>query len=495
MSADELGEVYQRLLTGTVIVGILTVGAQLLGFLENILLTNYLSVKTYGAFSIAITAVMVVSIVAQLGFGAAVKRFVSEYRESARSEAVVGVIVFGLGVPALVAGAVSLLLFISADSVAEVVGGGETAVLLRALAFVVVSKTVLDVYANVYYGENRPGIATAVGTFGQPALRVLAVIVGVSLGLAVEELGYGISVAFGVLTVVVTVHIRSRLIGEGEVWSGAVPGRRMVSFALPLLLSALAGRVLSSSDYLLLGALDSPGAVGIYRPAFLLATTVTLGFRAANQVFYPIATRLHTAENTQGLQRLTGSFVFWTFSLSIPIFLWLVAFGGELLGLFFGPEHARGRVALTIILVAMLSESFFGPVGSLLEIHERTQTVLRTYIVAGGLNVGLNLVLIPRYGIIGAAAATTTSLIALNAQQWWSVRTLTPVKHRLTRVVKVCTIGGLLLLPFVLVPQPTWALPITAVVYFCLFVRFTSRFLDTTAEDQLLITAIQDHFD
>ncbi|MGW8268779.1 MAG: flippase, partial [Longimicrobiales bacterium] len=113
------------------------------------------------------------------------------------------------------------------------------------------------------------------------------------------------------------------------------------------------------------------------------------------------------------IQALVTRVARWTFWPSLALAAILVLGAGPVLDLF-GEGFARARWALAILVLGQVVNAAMGPVGHLMNLtgHGRESAVV--YGTAAGVNVGLNLLLIPAMGMEGAAVATATSVILWN---------------------------------------------------------------------------------
>jgi O-antigen/teichoic acid export membrane protein len=99
--------------------------------------------------------------------------------------------------------------------------------------------------------------------------------------------------------------------------------------------------------------------------------------------------------------------------LSLPVFVLLLVFPDSLLAIF-GREYEVGAMVTVLLAVGTLADVLSGPCGHMLMMSGRPQFAMANNIVALALNIGLNIWLIPRYGIVGAGVAWASSLIVIN---------------------------------------------------------------------------------
>jgi O-antigen/teichoic acid export membrane protein len=88
--------------------------------------------------------------------------------------------------------------------------------------------------------------------------------------------------------------------------------------------------------------------------------------------------------------------------------------GGSIIELVYGEEYKSGYVALVILLAGQVVNAGSGPVALLLNMTGYERYTLRGVGVSTILNVVLNVILIPKYGIAGAAVASALTLVGWN---------------------------------------------------------------------------------
>jgi O-antigen/teichoic acid export membrane protein len=144
-----------------------------------------------------------------------------------------------------------------------------------------------------------------------------------------------------------------------------------------------------------------------------------------NQVYSPQASRLFLGDRRDDLAVLFKSMGKWSFTLAFPLFCLTVAFPKQVLSVF-GPGFASSSSALVVLAVAMMFNFASGPVTTSLIVIGRSSLALIDYIFVLAAELGLAVLLIPRYGLVGAAIArlvgTAINNLVPMAQVWWSER-------------------------------------------------------------------------
>jgi O-antigen/teichoic acid export membrane protein len=184
--------------------------------------------------------------------------------------------------------------------------------------------------------------------------------------------------------------------------------------AFPLALVSAFHLINSYADLLILGMSRSDAEVGIYRATFQVSLLVVFGLQAINQVLQPHFSRLYWQGELVRLQKLVTASARIILLLALPPVLLFVAFGEDLLGWIFGKAFQKGATTLTILSLGQITNAAMGSVAILLNMTGNEKATMRTLALATLINVILNFALIPRFGMLGAAISTATTLIASN---------------------------------------------------------------------------------
>jgi O-antigen/teichoic acid export membrane protein len=191
--------------------------------------------------------------------------------------------------------------------------------------------------------------------------------------------------------------------------------------------SAMVGIIAEWADTLMLGYFTVTTQVGIYNVALRVAALNGMIHHSFNTIFAPIVSELLHRKEMEGLGQLFKIDTRWVFTLTFPIFLLVILLRKEILVLF-GLEFTQGSLALIILSSAIFFNASVGGCGAIIRMAGWTRMSFVNTLVSSVSNVLLNLVLIPRFGIVGAALATGFSFVLNNAlnlgQVWWYLRIL-----------------------------------------------------------------------
>ena len=383
-----------------------------LKYLTQVLLARWMGASEYGVYAYAFTWANLLSVFATLGFTTGVLRFVPEYltkRDWAHLRGLirrVRQLVFLAGLALALVGGLVLLFLRSPQMDVSALLLGMGLVPLLAL---------MSVQTEMVRGTQRIALAYAPPMLLQPVLALgTAFFVLKALGALTG--GATIGAFMPAVLVVVGVQSRGLIRAVPREAVSALPRyetSEWLRVSLPLLLVAGSLIVLNQADILMIGMFLGPKEAGIYTAATKTAALVSFVLVAVNAIAAPMISELHTKGDREKLQEMVSAAARWMFWPSLGATLGLVLFGGAVLG-FFGPEFTEGYWALVLLALGQLVNASVGPVGYLMSLTGHQDLSARVYGLNALVNVGLNALLIPIWGLVGAAVATMATMILWN---------------------------------------------------------------------------------
>jgi O-antigen/teichoic acid export membrane protein len=190
--------------------------------------------------------------------------------------------------------------------------------------------------------------------------------------------------------------------------------RELFAFATPVMLLNLLNQFVLWSDVLVMGVYRSAAEIGIYHVATRLGTAVNMPTEALNTSLAPSYAGMHGRGDAAGLRQAFHTSTRWIFSLSALIAL-VVVFGGRPLLRLFGSDFEAGHLPLALIAAGQLASAAMGTNGMLLTMTGFPHINLVNAACVAAASLGLNALLVPAYGAVGAAAAGASSLALINA--------------------------------------------------------------------------------
>jgi O-antigen/teichoic acid export membrane protein len=386
--------------------------AMVLALLMNVVVARSLSLGDFGVFAVCTSWLTVGGTIACWGMNTVATRLVAEgsARDPVASPAVVS---WGRRVT-LAGGALAAVASLGAAQVLfrEWDGNQRLGLTIAMLGLPVFAHGIY--LSGVLTGAKRPAAAVAVETALRPAVLLL-IVAGVSW-LAGEAL-----TLLAVVGALVTAQAVA--VAAGELWTprrlraagGSIGwwNREWLSIAAPIGAINAMAVLMANLDTLALGHWRGADAAGLYRPAVQLATLVPFGLVASNAIVAPIIAELYSTGQIQQLQRALRFSTGLVAGVGTVATLVLAVGGRTLLGLF-GPQFVAAYPALMILLGGQMINTWSGPTGLLMSMSGRQRQAVVIFGVSSLIAVVANVTLVPRFGLLGAAAANAAGLASWN---------------------------------------------------------------------------------
>jgi O-antigen/teichoic acid export membrane protein len=222
--------------------------------------------------------------------------------------------------------------------------------------------------------------------------------------------------------------------------------RALFSFSTPVMFMNLLQQFVLRSDALVMGVFRVAAEVGIYVNAATLALGVSMPTDAMGASLAPSFSALVAQGDTNGLRRLFHTSTRWLFLLAGAVGLGLIL-SGELILRLFGKDFRAGFPVLCILAVGQMFAAALGASGTLITFTGHPKVNLINSLCMGLGNLGLMLLLVPRYGAIGAASAAALSMVILNLARMieiWFILKIGPWDRTILKPMVVVTVAALL---------------------------------------------------
>jgi O-antigen/teichoic acid export membrane protein len=193
-----------------------------------------------------------------------------------------------------------------------------------------------------------------------------------------------------------------------------LPVREIFTFTIPVLSSEVVYAVMRASDAVLLGRYGGAGDVGAFRVIQPVAFLNQLVLSSFAFLFTPLAARYFARDDRKAVKDLYWQTASWVALLSFPIFAVSFSLAHPVTVTLFGERYASSATYLMLLSAATYFNAALGFNGLTLKVFGRLRFIVIINILAAAVNVALNLLLIPRYGPLGAAIGTSSTLFAFN---------------------------------------------------------------------------------
>jgi len=402
-----------RTAAGTAVLRILSLA---LGFLTNIVLARSLGVNEYGTFSYVLAWVGLLGAVGIFGLDRLLVREVAVYNARSDWGRLRGLLSWAHFTSFLIsAGIVAIAIVTVWLSTKGVVGTLLVLLPISGCFFVLVVMN--RITGSAIQGFSRIVAGQLGETLVQPGVGLILITVAAVLSnwkLTAPNAVSLYAISAGVAVLISGWLLQRTIPGEARSTPRRYEIPDWITGALPLFLISALDMLNRQASVLILGAFSGSEALGIYAAADRLAQLVPFPLTVINLTLATSFAILYQSEDHAGLQRLVTKSARLVLIFSVPIAMILI-FGGRWFLLLFGNGFTDGQTALTILCAGQLVNAVIGSVGYLLIMTGHGRDAAVGIGVGAGANILLSLLLIPAWGVNGAAAASGASMIIWNA--------------------------------------------------------------------------------
>jgi len=416
--AQHLKEVFR----GTSYGLLLRIAGALIAFCFSWLLARILGPSQTGVYYLAFTLITVATVIGKTGLAETSMRFASAAVARHEWDVVAGVRNTSLKITFIVSICASLILFILSQWLAlQVFHAPDLTNALRVMSIAIVPFVLLNINSELLKSTTHIVAGTIIQAAAIPGISLLFLIAFNSFGLRT-----GATTAAAYASSVVAVFLLSTwawrmLVPEARIVPRQFDAQRMLKTGLPILWASSASLVMSLTDTFLLGIWKSTTDVGLYAIATRIALLTSFVIVAVNSAVGPKFAALYAEGDISMLRVLMQRITLGMTLAAIPVLLLLTCYPRLILGIF-GQQFKEAAGALIILAIGQFIEVATGAVGHLLMMSGHERSLRNNLAFSAILNVVLNLIAIPKYGLLGAATATATSLAVMNILCIVSVR-------------------------------------------------------------------------
>ncbi len=400
---------------------IFTVG---FGYVFKVYLARILGAESLGIYALGTTLIGFIGLFNTLGLPGSALRFVATYHAAGKFKQLHALLWRGAGL-LLAANAILAVVLLTFGRVIAVrfYHSRELVQYLPWFALLMLFGVMSGFYGKVLAGYRDLKLRTLIVNFiGSPLTMLLAVaLISAGMGLRGYLIAQVLAAAAVTGLLLAAVRRATPLLARFSALPGSHPEAEVWSFSAAMMGIGFLEFLISQVDKVALGYYRSARDVGIYSVASAVVVYVPLALSSINQIFAPTIADLHTRGERALLSRLFQSLTKWVVGLTLPLALVIMVFARPLMRIF-GHEFAYGWPILVIGTIGQLVNCGVGSVGYLLLMSGYERRLVRVQIVMAAVMVVLCAVLVPLWGLIGAAVAAAITNIGMNLLNLLEVR-------------------------------------------------------------------------
>lgn len=465
-------------------------------FVFNLILARWLSADYVGLFFLGMCINRFVTDMSVCGFGYGILRYVSIFYQERDIQRTKGAIISGLIIVIPLSILCAIVLYSMSDTISvsffhkpEV--SSVTKIMVFAIPFAAASEVLLSSIQALRIMKYKVYVKRLI----IPITQVIIFLILLSLGMQFKSalISYTVSIVLGAFFALY--FFRKKFAIFDKKITAIYNFSELAKFSATRLFSQLVIFFCVWTDTFMIGYFMTSKDVGVYNIVCRLILLGTLIFYSFGTIFAPIISSSYYKKDLDSLKRYYAVVTKWAFVLTFPYYLLLILLPDYALNIF-GEGYLAGINCLIILSFARIIDVLTGPCGLIITMIGKPLVNLYNELGTFVLNIILNLFLIPKYGIVGAAIATTISVTLINLIRIFEVYTILKIHPYNASYVKHF-LSGLVLIGSVISAKhfifPHCGIPfIAGITLGCLCLYFVVfRLLGLDEEDYIMLNLIR----
>src|SRR3989344_4213864 len=421
--------------------GILFFGSLVLylfGFVQKLLLSRYLGPSDFGLLSLGMMVVNITALLATLGTNNGIIKYIVEYNVANDMPRLKGTVYAATKLAFLFSSFSSIIFIIFAKFIAITFFHNEQFVpLLIIFSLSIPFFTITKLIGKSFIAFKKPEYSLTSSLIGREGLLILLI------GIVILISGSVVHIAFAfLLSAIIGLAVNFFFLEKKVVpiftskEKPIMEYKKLLQFSLPLFLSAIFLDVMGWADTFLLGYFKDAAAVGIYNVALAISSSIIIFLASFSRIAFPILTELRTKMDPLEVGKIFTVITRWIFLLSCPFLILFLSFPKTIIGILFGNEYISAYPAAIMLILGSFISVVTGPTVEVLKSFDKVKFIFWVNISAAAINIIFNVILIPTYGLLGAASSTAFSVILKEAIIWIKVRQIVPFALPLSYYLK-----------------------------------------------------------
>ena len=496
---DETDSSLRKIAKSTIILIIGIIISKLLGLVYRVLVART-GTEYYGLFSLGLAVLGISVTIASLGLNVGIVRYVSYYKGKQEFGNIKEIILFAIKTVFFWSIILSLIIFIFSDKIAiNVFHDIRLSLVLKVISFIIPIASLREIFLSLIRAFQKTQYEIYSKNIFENIIKIILTATFIFLGFKLFGIVMAYSIALFLTFILTCYFIEKKVFSVFKTKSAFTPIKKeLIFYSLPLLFSSLIFSIIIWTDTSMLGFFKDASQVGIYNAAIPIASMLFIFPYALMYLFIPVLTELYSQNKKESFASIHKTVTKWILLANLILLSIFIIIPKQIILLLFGQEYLSGSSALQILTIGNFLLYLFISSNEILTILKKTKLIFFNIFIGFILNIILNYFLIPKYGINGAALATSISLFLialLFTSESYLITKVNPVKIRYFIKIISSFILSFLLTNYILKYFITLSNPLIIIftsMVFCLIyilLLIITRSFDN--EDKMVLKAIK----
>jgi len=439
----------------SIIVFVGLVLSKIFTYAYRIIIARSLGPEVYGLFSLAVMILGWFIAFSSLGLSGGLLRYVALYRGEKKTNKIRFIFRTSLIISLISTIISSIILFLLSEFISiKLFHTPDLIIFLRIFSILIPVSVFSSIFLSIMHAYEKINWHSFISNILQSATRLIILVVLIILGFKTNSIIF--SYFSGILIVLIVSYMVCRykiseIFKKDTLKKGIRKNltKELFSYSWPLLFFGLLAGILYWIDSFAIGYFKSVLEVGFYNAAIPIALLLNIAPELFLKLFFPLINKEYSRKNFEVIKELSQQVGKWIFILNLPFLIIIMLFPGALINILFGQEYVIAENALRLLAIGAFFSSLTLLSSNLIAMVGKTKVMLADLVAILALNVILNIILVPKYGLNGAAFSTMICGIIFSLIFLFQVRHYTsiiPMRRKMLRIFIVALIPmGLLI--------------------------------------------------
>lgn len=405
-----------------------------IGFLLRVILGNYFGAEGLGAYTMVLVIYLLASMIGGIGIPVALVKYIAEYKE--KKSKLHALVSCGF-INSLILGLIlAAIMFAISDLLESIFNIPQLSELLKIIALIFPFLLINNTLIGVLNGLRKMKLYAFAQIFRRATILIFTFVL--------VSFGFGVAGAVWALVIpALLTTILLLLVSKDYLYlriSGYIKTTKLlVSFGSKAFLTNTMNMINTRADMLLIGYFLMAPDVGIYAAAVMFVRLIMTIPQAVQRITYPAISELWAKKSHKAIENMINKCMKYSFVLLAAFGILLAFFAKDIIKFIYPsrPEFLSAILPLHILILAFVFRGAVTSVGGTFGSIGKPEISLYLIIFITIINISLNVILIPLYGISGAAVATSFSFIILTCIGIHLTQKLLKIKIYLDWFIKV----------------------------------------------------------
>lgn len=414
-------------------------------FAFGIFIARVVGVEQYGLYTLAITVSLIATNIAMFGLQTGMVRFLPATIREKDDQATWGIIQVSVGIPLIFSIVLSLGLLLLADNLAVLLfHDPRMAPLLRIASLLIPLDTLSSMAYVITISYKQPKYSVIANNVLSPLIKLLMAAAFLAIGLSTQGILLAQLIASITGLLVLIYFVNSLFPLSRPLGSAIKHAKKLIRYSLPVYLGWIVNTLQSTFTTLALGFLGLASGVGVYTAASRFSLIGSMFYLSIGNISTPIFADLHSQGNSNQMKAYYQTTARWLIMFNIPVFLTSVLYAKPLLWLF-GDDFTAGVSSMIILAFGTLAYTSTGLGANILDMTDHPKVNSINSLIMVFILIFLNILFVPRWEVLGAALATSISIVLVNVIsliEVWVLLRMQPYNRSLIKPLLAGLIAG-----------------------------------------------------